>query len=765
MPENVARRIQNAPDLLRRARNQRVHALSVNDVLEVILGVRVVGADAPYMQQLALENVDRLGFALSHRTLPTVVDRRLLTELLVDVSVGEQVRTRSPAQLLASWVQEPPHWSSNISQLVRDSMPALHGDEGRLLAWALAEPEPRLRDLVVHGAVLTVESAELPKPAWGPLWKAAMEPPIEMDRRILRRTVARLAEETLTALGDGAATLLSGADRIGRECLTPSELQTSRVLPLAFSDRCHALAQRAAAGKAINVADIAWLSTHRAARMNRGDLTVLEAMARISRYLDQPFTPRNDLLEQVREYQLGGAFADLAMLHLRRALASSVHYHAESGKVLAACRERRDRENRQFAESLANGYEAALHRDGLTPLHRLWKRTVAPVWQSDPDTRLFVIVLDGCSYPVFLELLHGLSQDSAFPLGIKPDSEGRVQGLPALSPLPTITSHARGAIFLGELPKDPLVAETVFRDQDEAKTDKARFNQNAAVGSRTRRLPEQQLDLFKLAATSPAQLRARATQIMGRDLRQPCVGRVLLDDVPDHFLGHPVAPHAPAAIDSPPHGPGLDPRRIKPVSRRDLDPGWDRYRTHPPALADQIRHNPPAVPLLNLFDSEPGQLRSPQRAPEQHCQNRPIALSFDRGCVRRGKQALRLLERQPVAQPHAEPLRTFHAADPGSQVWIEQSVIGSLNRQLADRGQPQVDCGRCQPVRRQLRAERLHCGLRERRSAVALPPLDEAVQRHAVRPARVRRSHAVEHQGLQLVPLIRAVIGRFRRDG
>jgi len=98
------------------------------------------------------------------------------------------------------------------------------------------------------------------------------------------------------------------------------------------------------------------------------------------------------------------------------------------------------------------------------------------------------VVLDGCSYPVFLELLHALSQDNTFPLGMKPDVDGRVAGLPALSPLPTVTSHARGAIFLGELPNDPLVAETVFRDQDEAKTDKARFNQNAALGTRSRRL-------------------------------------------------------------------------------------------------------------------------------------------------------------------------------------------------------------------------------------------------------------------------------------
>ena len=94
----------------------------------------------------------------------------------------------------------------------------------------------------------------------------------------------------------------------------------------------------------------------------------------------------------------------------------------------------------------------------------------------------------GAAIRSFLELLHALSQDNTFPLGMKPDVDGRLSVLPALSPLPTVTSHARGAIFLGELPNDPLVAETVFRDQDEAKTDKARFNQNAALGTRSRRL-------------------------------------------------------------------------------------------------------------------------------------------------------------------------------------------------------------------------------------------------------------------------------------
>jgi hypothetical protein len=182
---------------------------------------------------------------------------------------------------------------------------------------------------------------------------------------------------------------------------------------------------------------------------------VLDAMARLSRYLDQPFAPRLDLLDQVRQYQLEGAFADLAITQLRRALASSQHHHAEAARVLAAVRERRDRENEAFARTLAAGYEACLHHEGLTPLHRIWRRTVAPVWQHDPGARLYVVVLDGCSYPVFLELLQALSQDGVFPVGVRPDPEGRVSGLPALSPLPTVTTRVGSGVPASPVATDP----------------------------------------------------------------------------------------------------------------------------------------------------------------------------------------------------------------------------------------------------------------------------------------------------------------------
>jgi len=488
IPPTLASRLP--PDLFRRARNQRVHALAANDVLEAILETRVIGADEPYLQQLAIENVEKLAIALQQRTRPTVVDRRLFTEMLVDVSVGEHVRALKPSALLASWAKDPPAWSEHARKLVTGALPTLHGDEGRLLAWALG-PESsreRLRALIVHGAILTIDAAEVPKDAWGPLWDASAHPPIAMDRRIVRTTLTRLAEGALALLGDAAGSLLLEAEDIGRRKLTPSLLSTSRVLPLAFHDRCFELAKRAAGGQPIGADEIEWLRSHRAAPMGRAELLVLEAMGRLSRYLDIAPTTPGSVTEHVTRYQREGAFADLASLQLRRAMAGSGRYLAEAKQILERYRARRDDDNRAFASVLASGYEAALHHKDVVPLHRLWKRLVAPLWQDAPDTRLYLVVLDGCSYPVFLDLLYDLAQHAAFPMGIRPDEAGRVAGLPALSPLPTITSHARGAIFLGELPQDTLVAETVFRDQQEARTDKARLNQNAALGERTREL-------------------------------------------------------------------------------------------------------------------------------------------------------------------------------------------------------------------------------------------------------------------------------------
>ena len=429
MPEDVARRIQKAPDLLRRARNQRVHALSVNDVLEVVLGVRVVGADAPYMQQLALENVDRLGRGdepsnASDRRRPQAADRasgrRQRWRTGADAEPGSAARRVGAGAAAVVSEHQPARARCHADAPRRRGAPAFLG------ACRTGSPAARARRpwRRAHGRGAGASEARVGTAVEGGDRAADRNGPANpaTDGRPPRRG------DAVGARRRGWHTAL-GADRIGRECLTPTQLQTSRVLPLAFSDRCHSLAQQAAAGKPISAADIAWL----AGASRRSDAPRRPGGARgrwrASRAISISHSARRPICS-IRSATTSAA----ARSPISRCFSFAARSPAASTTTL-----RRTRCSRRAASGatertgisprrLASGYEAALHREGLTPLHRIWKRTVAPLWQSEPDARLFLVVLDGCSYPVFLELLHALSQDNSFPLGMKPDADGRVVG-------------------------------------------------------------------------------------------------------------------------------------------------------------------------------------------------------------------------------------------------------------------------------------------------------------------------------------------------
>lgn len=482
IPEDLAHRLP--ADLLRRARNQRVQALDVNDVLTVFLGVQVTGAEEAHIRELALTHVDDLIHALSRRTLPTVVDRTLLSELLVDVSLGDPIRGMAPEDLAASWVRSLPRWSASLHDLVCEALPRIHGDMGSLLAWGLAV-KGRLEELLVYGAVLTVKDVELPRKAWGPLWDLPESLSLPVSRAVLRQTVRSLTVRTLDKLGDDAVPILERATRVAAEQLSAPVYRTSQILPIAFDTQAHEIAHRAASGRAISSDEIAWLASHRAATLHRDVLQVLEAMGRLSRFLDFDHEALVAPKAHVSRYATHGAFADLAAKQLRRAMAATHQHHAEASKVLHRYAELRNEWNREFSSALAADYKAALHQAG-TPLHRVAQHVIAPVLEEGGS--VYLMVLDGCSVPAFLELLYDLSQDATFPLGLRPDNEGRVTVRPGLSPLPTITSHARGALFLGQIPEDPFEAEKSWRDEQEGKTDPKRFKQNPGLQSWTRQL-------------------------------------------------------------------------------------------------------------------------------------------------------------------------------------------------------------------------------------------------------------------------------------
>ncbi len=487
LKDDLARRLP--ADLVRRAQGSRVHALDANNILGVALGVPVLGTEDRAVLQLALDNIDGLAGAIRKRTLPTVIDRQLLDELLVDVCTDTRLRADKPGALLAQWIEQPPAWSTSVRELVCRTLPRLHAHEGTVLAWGLnGSKTDRLRAIVVRGTLLELVD-EAPEDLWGELKDARLGQGLGMTDDVLSLTVASLARDALGELSERtSAELLAKAETAGRRVLVTSVLAQSKILPLGLENRCAEIARQAARGEPVPASAFEPIRSHRSAKLKATEIELLEEMARLSRYLGTgPSAPTN-AADHVQQYLRNGAFADLAALRLQRLMASTDEHRDHAEKVLKAWRARRDDDNRAFASLLAGGYVQALHSAGVTPLHRLWNNVVLKGQAPDSAAPVFVVVLDGCSYPVFIELLWSLSQRADNPVGLSLDDAGMASGLPALAPLPTITSHARGAIFLGAIPHDPWLAESRWKGETEAVTDPARFRNNELLGNRTRRL-------------------------------------------------------------------------------------------------------------------------------------------------------------------------------------------------------------------------------------------------------------------------------------
>ena len=83
------------------------------------------------------------------------------------------------------------------------------------------------------------------------------------------------------------------------------------------------------------------------------------------------------------------------------------------------------------------------------------------------------------------------------------------------------------------------------------------------------------------------------------------------------------------------------------------------------SFADQVGHNPVLLPDLEILRFEPDQLGASQAASNQNRKNRTV--TFGSKALRRLllQQTSRLLDRQPIANPDAQPLRALHASDAG----------------------------------------------------------------------------------------------------
>lgn len=519
-------------DLLRAAHGGRVHALGPAQVLAAVLGTHVMGVEDEPTLQLALEHLEALRRLLREDAgTPTVLDSRLLDELLAEVSVGRRLGAVGPGALLALLLERATAWDERLRAVWQRYLRRRLATEGRLLAWAL-DGQDRLAALLLHGLLLASDDAHPSPLTWGPLDSTATQEQLGITRDLLRPTLVRLALDCLDAMdamGLDSAAWLTQAETKGRGILALPILEQSAILPLGLDAQARTLAMQAAAGRPVAARAVEALRRHRAARLRQRDLTVLDELARLSRYLAAPEATRlasvlnrapdafrsATAADRMVAYQRDGAFADLVALRLRRAAGESSAFAPQVVALLAAWRVRRDTENEAFALLLAEDYERAVHSPGLIPVQGLWRELVLPALEAAAleqrgkagvkagttvggtagvaaavTAGVFVVVLDGCSYPVFLDLLYRLTQDPELPCGLALPAAAdgalsdEARPRPGLALLPSVTSHSRGALFLGSVPKDPWVDERLWPGEREAVTDQARFRQNQDLSRR-----------------------------------------------------------------------------------------------------------------------------------------------------------------------------------------------------------------------------------------------------------------------------------------
>jgi hypothetical protein len=175
----------------------------------------------------------------------------------------------------------------------------------------------------------------------------------------------------------------------------------------------------------------------------------LIALARLARGLRavEKQSPAVTLDQDAERFRDHIAWLDRAARRLREAHFDDAECNAVMSALLNRWYALRDALNLAFANRLAQTWPTLFAKPGVAgPLvvSHILKHVVRPALVA--GRKVFLIVLDGCDVPTFLEIASALN-GVGVPL---PRLEV------ALSAIPTVTSHARRAIFAGKIPKDGL---------------------------------------------------------------------------------------------------------------------------------------------------------------------------------------------------------------------------------------------------------------------------------------------------------------------
>lgn len=440
------------------------------------------------LAKAVFDSLDTLRATEGRWSLVDLVSAREVRAVLVGAELGAvRLDRERDVQLLARWILEgAPRFRAG--ELVRAALHEALGRPGIWLGWALTEGSLEL--LCTAGALLP--SAEGAKHA----------PPLpflsDSEQGQLVELVESALHEVWRTSRERALEMLLRAERTARENHLDLDPEKHRLLRVPLEGRLIKLATDCARGEPPEDAVIQALSRNLHASDHRESIAFVANLARLARFQKLPVPAGSEPIDAWGKLaKLHVAFADLAHRRARRSLESVPRWLADpSRQVLDSWLRRRDALSREFAIALSASWASvAASTDPKNPLalHQITRCVIRRL--LDDGSRVLLLVLDGCDLTSFVEILETLPREARIGLAL-PDVRSsalhadldRITAFGvAISPLPTVTSHARRALFAGEIPGNTALDETESSAAN-ATGDQLAWSRNTALGEVPRRL-------------------------------------------------------------------------------------------------------------------------------------------------------------------------------------------------------------------------------------------------------------------------------------
>lgn len=466
------------PDIGGRAWLNKPLDVRADDIVSGLTGRPCEPLPDEDLARAVVESLDLLAAQVGRWSQHGPVSEAEVRAVLVaaDLGTDERLDRERDHHLLARWIlQGAPR--SRVPALLARALEESIPRTGRWLAWVARTGD--VPALLAAGAV-----------GAGPdgTWSVEPVPRTYADRQELRGLVDRAVRDAWRA--DEARTMaaLQHAERLAHR-LRDVEDEPAR-FPLVRAALDRALFQyaiRAADGHPADDAAVDSLRANLYGSRSAEAIEHVQDLGRIARALALAAPEGN-----VQAWAAFGAanvgWLDRATRNVRRRVeAMPADLRGPSERLLKAALARRDAWNRDFASILASDWaKVAASKDlrRALPLHQVTRALVARL--VDEGVRVLLVVLDGCDLSTFLELADtlpegvGLSLPSVSDATLRDDLASAGPLRVALSPVPTVTSHARRALFAGEIPGNTALDDTEGPSAN-ATADTTAFARNQAL--------------------------------------------------------------------------------------------------------------------------------------------------------------------------------------------------------------------------------------------------------------------------------------------